>query len=149
MRINKPQNNGKIILTYNGCRRNLQNIHSRYFKIIAFPAKEIIEGIKESLLVKIKLFDNSEIAISLISNNLYFSNKVQDKIIWHQNENNYCVVDNIIVDEQLAVFRGSLIINTPFNDDILEESYNFMMIFIPSDEIKHHLTNNKIDYETH
>lgn len=149
MRIHKPHSSGKIILTYAGSRVNLQQIRSKYFKIRALGSEELIEGIKERLLVKVKLFDNNEIALGLISNKLYTSSKIENKIIWYQDEESYPMIYNIIIDDKLAIFKGSFVINFPYNDDFLEERYNFTMIFSPSDEIRHHLTTNNVTFENY
>lgn len=146
MRVNKPFSTGKIILTYNGSRINLQNIQSKYFKIYAYGMKELINGLQENLLVQIKLFDENEVAISLISNNLYTSSKFENKTSWNNDERNYAMMYSIILDEEIAIFKGSFIVNLPFYDDFIEERYNFTIIFISPTEIKYNLLQNKIEF---
>ena len=146
MRINRPHSKGISILSYNGSRRNLQNIQSRYFNIYAYGMKELIQGTKEILLVPIRLSDGNEIAISLISHNLYTSSKSEGKTKWNYNDENYAIIYSTVVDDNTAIFEGSFFINSPFHDDFIEDKYDFTIIFTPSEEIKYYLRKNKIEF---
>lgn len=147
MRIVKPVTSGKIILTYRGSRIALREIDSKYFSIGAITTKKVDREVEESLAVKVKLFDDQEVFLCLISRNVYLSKIIGDEKIWYKDENSYINYNPMIVDNTLAILTSDLYFNHEIGGEIIQETYNFQMIFNHPKEIRHQLKKHDVEFE--
>jgi hypothetical protein len=142
IKINKPPVPAKIYLKYNGSRLDLMEKHSAFLNS-GIEFEKIFKSTKETLTIKVKLFDNKIYYLGLISRNIY--TEINDELV--QFENGYLIHHTIILNNNLTYFSGIITLDIDLNGEYINERYTFKVFINSNNSINEYVIESEIECE--
>jgi hypothetical protein len=142
IKINKPTVPAKIYLKYNGSRLDLMEKYSAFLNS-GIEIEKTFKNIKETLTIKVKLFDNKIYYLGLISRNIY--TEIDNELV--QYENGFLIHHTIILNNNLTFFSGIITMDIDINGEFINERYNFKVFINSSSSINQYIVESEIECE--
>jgi hypothetical protein len=142
IKINKPTVPAKIYLKYNGSRLDLMEKYSAFLNS-GIEIEKTFKNIKETLTIKVKLFDNKIYYLGLISRNIY--TEIDNELV--QYENGFLIHHTIILNNNLTFFSGIITMDIDINGEFINERYYFKVFVNSSSSINQYIIESEIECE--
>ena len=128
MRVNNPLWRwGKIILEYRGARVEHQNLDAELQRVCFYEKMQVTSEIEEQCVVKVTLFDKTNVLLSLKSYRLYY--EAGDPKTWVWSESSFIHSHATLIDLDFIIIQGTICFNKPVDGQLYEERYIFTMVF--------------------
>lgn len=142
VKVNKPATSAKIYLKYNGCRLDLMETYSKILNShIEFDKN--FSNIRETITIKIKLFDNKTYYLGLISRNIY--TEINNNLV--QFENGFIIHNSILLSNNLTYFQGIITMDIEINGEFINERYLFKVFINGTNQIQKYILDSEIECE--
>lgn len=142
IKINKPAIPAKIYLKYNGSRLDLMERYSTFLNS-GIEFEKTFKNIKETLTIKVKLFDNKIYHLGLISRNIY--TEINNELVRY--ENGFLIHHTIILNNNLTYFSGIITMDVELNGEFVNEKYTFKIFINSSSPINQYVIESEIECE--
>lgn len=142
IKINKPAIPAKIYLKYNGSRLDLMERYSTFLNS-GIEFEKTFKNIKETLTIKVKLFDNKIYYLGLISRNIY--TEINNELV--QYENGYLIHHTIILNNNLTYLSGIITMDVDLNGEFINEKYTFKVFINSASQINQYVIDSEIECE--
>lgn len=142
IKINKPATAAKIYLKYNGSRLDLMQKYSAFLNS-RIEFEKIFENVKETITIKVKLFDNKIYYLGLISRNIY--TEINNNLV--QFENGFLMHNSILLSNNLTFIQGVITMDLEINGEFINERYLFKVFINGTNQIQKYILDSEIECE--
>ena len=143
IKISIPPVPVNVYLKYSGSRLNLMQRYSA-FENSGIEFQKTFKNIKETITVKVKLFDDKIYHLGLISRNIY--TEVNNEFV--QIENGFIMHREIILNNNITFISGGITMDVDVNGELINEHYSFkVFIKYGNSKINEYITEAEIDCE--
>ncbi|MGL2999404.1 hypothetical protein [Flavobacterium sp. RSSB_23] len=120
IKISIPPVPVNVYIKYSGSRLNLVQRYNA-FEDSRIEFEKTFKNIKETITVKVKLFDDKIYHLGLISRNIY--TEVNNELI--QFENGFLMHNEIILNNDITFISARITMDVEVNGELINESYSF------------------------
>jgi hypothetical protein len=142
IKINKPAIAAKIYLKYNGSRLDLMQKYSAFLNS-RIEFEKIFENVKETITIKVKLFDNKIYYLGLISRNIY--TEINNNLV--KFENGFLMHNSIMLSNNLTFIQGVITMDLEINGEFINERYLFKVFINGTNQIHKYILDSEIECE--
>lgn len=142
IKIKLPATPAKIYLKYNGSRLNLMRKYSVFLNS-RIETERIFENIKETITIKVRLFDNKIYHLGLISRNIY--TEIDNNLV--QFENGFLIHNYILLSNNLTFIQGVITMDLEFDGEFINERYLFKVFINGTNQIQKYILDSEIECE--